>query len=82
MWVYKFVDKETRTQVPTFGTFLRANHDTVHMWLENTTEPMEVRLSFTLRLIQWITSVCILFLFVHALIAPEGLYFEEQCEKR
>lgn len=72
MWLYNFLRKETRTNVPTFWTFLRSNHDTVKMWLENTSEPMAIRVSFSLRFIRWLIEVCILFLFVFAMIGPEG----------
>ena len=82
MWLYKFIDKETRTQVPTFWTFVRTNHDSVKMWLENTSEPVGLRLSFSLRLLHWLISICILFLFVYALIDPDGGYFEKECDKR
>ena len=82
MWVYKFIDSETRTQVPSFWTFLRSNHDLIRMWLENTSEPLSERLNFTLRVMKWITSVCILFLFVCFMINPQGDYYTEQCFKR
>ena len=52
------------------------------MWLENTSQPVELRQSFSLRLLQWLISVCILFLFVYALIEPAGSYYQEECEKR
>ena len=82
MWVYKFVDKKTRTQVPGFWTFVRSNHDSIKMWLENTSEPTNIRLGFSLRVLRWLISVCILFLFVFALIDPDGGYFEQECDKR
>ena len=50
MWVYKFADKETRQQVPTWKTFIRSNHDSIKMWLENTTEIVAWRVHFGLRL--------------------------------
>ena len=82
MWLYKYIDKGTRTQVPTFKTFLRENHDTVKMWLENTTEPEERRISFSLRVLRWLVSFCFLFLFVYALIDPQGGYYIQECDKR
>ena len=82
MWVYKYIDKQTRTQVPSYWTFMRSNQDLIKMWLENTTIPVADRIGFSLRLIRWIVSICILFLFVDALIAPEGSYFESECNKR
>ena len=82
MWVYKFVNKETRTQVPSFWTFLVTNHETLKMWLENTSEKVELRIHFALRVIRWLTSLCILFLFVFAMISPQGSYYAEQCDKR
>ena len=82
MWVYKFVNKETRTQVPTFWTFLRTNHETIKMWLENTTEVVEMRIHFALRVMRWLVSLCILFLFVYAMINPQGGYYKKECSKR
>lgn len=82
MWLYKFLSKETRTQVPTYWTFLRSNHDTIKMWLENTTEPLNVRLGFSLRVIRWLVSFCLLFLILHVLINPQGSYYQKQCDKR
>ena len=82
MWVYKFIDKESRAQVPTYWTFLRTNQDTIKMWLENTTVPVQDRIGFSLRVIRWIVSTCILFLFIYALIDPQGSYFESECNKR
>lgn len=82
MWLFKFVDKETRTQVPTFKTFMRSNHDTIKMWLENTSQPLDIRQSFSLRVLQMLISICILFLFVHVLIQPEGSYYKQECDKR
>ena len=49
MWLFKFVDKETRTQVPSYKTFIRSKQDTIKMWLENTSQPVELRQSFSLR---------------------------------
>lgn len=77
MWVYKFADKETRNQVPTLNTFLRGNQDTIKMWLENTTETVAWRVHFSLRLLHWLVSVCILFLTVYALVDPKGSYYQE-----
>ena len=77
MWVYKFVNKETRTQVPTFWTFLRTNHETIKMWLEDTTEVVEMRIHFALRVMRWLVSLCILFLFVYAMINPQGGYYKK-----
>lgn len=82
MWVYKFINKETRTQVPTYWTFLRSNHESVKMWLENTTELVEMRIHFALRVMRWLVSLCILFLFVYAMINPQGSYYKEECSKR
>ena len=82
MWLYKFINKESRTHVPTFWTFLRTNHDSIKMWLENTAEPLHLRIHFALRVIRWITSACILFLFVYAMIGPQGEYYMKECEKR
>ena len=82
MWVYKFINKETRTQVPSLWTFLRSNQETIKMWLENITEPIDLRIHFSLRVIRWLTSLCILFLFVYAMIAPQGRYYADECEKR
>ena len=82
MWIYKFIDKEARTQVPTFWTFIVSNHDTMKMWVENTAEPVENRLGFSLRLLRWVITTCILFLFVHVMINPNGEYYEKECEKR
>lgn len=82
MWLYKFINKESRTQVPTFWTFLRSNHDTINMWLENTSEPLSLRVHFSLRVLRWITSLSILFLFVYALIGPQGSYYQKECKKR
>ena len=52
------------------------------MWLENTPEPLVKRVPFALRIFRWLVSFCILFLFVHALIAPEGKYYAKECNKR
>ena len=82
MWVYKFIDKKTRYQVPTYWTFLRSNQDSVKMWLENTTVPVSDRVGFSLRVIRWFVSTCILFLLIFSLIGPEGSYFEKECDKR
>lgn len=82
MWVYKFIDKETRTQVPSLGTFILTNHDSIKFWLENTSEPVPDRLGFSLRLLRWLISVCILFLIIYSLIAPQGEFFEAECNKR
>lgn len=38
MWLYKFIHKDSRTQVPSFSTFLLGNHDSIKMWLENVSE--------------------------------------------
>ena len=82
MWVYKFIQKDSRTQVPSFWTFLRSNQDTIVMWLENTTEPINTRVHFSLRVLRWLTSMCILFMFVYAMIRPRGKYYTAECEKR
>ena len=52
------------------------------MWLENTTEPLSLRINFFLRVIRWLTSFCILFLFVYAVIGPQGPYYKQECSKR
>jgi len=79
MWLYKYLDKQTRTQVPTFRNFIYSNHDTLSMWFENIYEAPNIRLPYGLRLIQWIIKFCILFLFLYALIAPEGSFYQHEC---
>lgn len=82
MWLYKFIHKTTRTQVPSFSTFLLGNHDSIKMWLENVAEAPSERMSFSLRFLRWLISICLLYLFIYALISPEGGYYQEECEKR
>ena len=82
MWLYKFIDKNTRTQVPSFSTFLNGNHDTIKMWLENVAEPPSQRMNFSLRFLRWIISICFLYLFVYVIIDPQGSYYQEECDKR
>ena len=34
MWAYRYINKETRLQVPTFKTFIKQNHDILKLWCE------------------------------------------------
>jgi hypothetical protein len=45
------------------------------MWFENVYEAPNVRLSYGLRLMKWVIQLCILFLFLYVLIAPEGSFY-------
>ena len=82
MWVYKFSNERTRTQVPKFWTFLRQNHDLLKLWMEDVYEEVEDRFSFFLRVVRFITVQCMLFVIVFALMAPDDSYFQRECFKR
>lgn len=68
--------------MPSYKTFLAGNHDTIKMWLENVSEPLQDRMNFSLRFLRWIISICLLYLFVYVLIDPEGSYYQQECDKR
>ena len=70
MWVQKFITKETRTNVPRFKTFLRLNQDLLKLWYEDTTTQYEERIQFPMRVIRFLTSTAILFVFVYAFVFP------------
>ena len=76
MWVQKFITKETRTQVPKFKTFLRNNQDLLKLWYEDTTTRVEERMAFPMRVIRFLTSTAILFVFVYAIVNPQGSYYQ------
>jgi hypothetical protein len=82
MWVYKYSQEKSRTQVPKFWTFLRQNHDVFKLWFEDVTEAIEDRISFPLRLIRFISTQCLLFIFIYIFIGPKDGYYQQECTKR
>ena len=75
MWVKKFITKETRTQVPKFNTFLRNNQDLLKLWYEDVNCPLEERIPFPMRVIRFLCSFAILFVWVYAFVNPQGSYY-------
>ena len=75
MWAYRYINKETRLQVPTFKTFIKQNHDILKLWCEEIQEPMDERVNFTLRIFRFATYCFLLFLIVILLVAPQDLYY-------
>jgi hypothetical protein len=62
--------------------FLIQNHDLLKLWIEDTLEPYSERMFFPLRILRFLSSVCILFIMVYVIIAPQDSYFAGECEKR
>ena len=77
MWVYKYSKKKSRQEVPKFWTFLKENQDSLKFWLENMAEVPEDRIPFSLRFLQFWTSICILFVVLCWFINPQGSYYQE-----
>lgn len=82
MWAQRFIKKETRTQVPTFRKFLMQNHDLLKLWFEDTLESPEDRMGFLLRILRFLATLCIMFIFVYVIISPRDLYYDQECNKR
>ena len=82
MWVYKYSKKETRYHVPKYWTYLKENQDALKMWFEDMADDPKERIPFSLRVIQYFISVCILYVFVYAFINPQGEYYQENCQRR
>jgi len=53
MWAYKYLHKDSRTNVPKYWTFLKSNHDMLKLWFEDQTEPLNDRVSFPVRCIKF-----------------------------
>lgn len=82
MWAQRFIKKETRTQVPTFRKFLTQNHDLLKLWFEDSLEAPEDRMTFPLRILRFLATTCLLFIFVYAIIYPRDVYYDQECKKR
>lgn len=82
MWAQKFINKETRTQVPKLKTFLIQNHDLLKLWFEDQLESFEDRMIFPIRILRFVATTCILFIFVYLMIDPQDTFFAAECEKR
>lgn len=68
MWAYKFLQKETKLQVPRFKTFFYQNQDLLVLWYEDQNEPVEDRIPFSMRCLKYVAHMCILFAIMVALI--------------
>jgi hypothetical protein len=75
MWVYRYNNTETRVQVPTLKTFFFQNHDVLKWWYEDGLEPVEDRLSFSMRTCRILMVSCILFIFTNVIINPHDSYY-------
>lgn len=51
------------------------NHDLLKLWFEDQSEKVVNRLSFSLRVIKWIASLCILYIATYLLINPQNSYY-------
>jgi hypothetical protein len=82
MWAYKYVHKDTKLEVPRFRTFFYQNQDLLKLWYEDESEPVEDRVSFSMRCLKYIAHLCILCIILFALISPEDAEFHKECYKR
>ena len=56
--------------MPKFKTFLRNNQDLLKLWYEDTATRIEERMAFPMRVIRFLTSTSLLFVFVYAFVNP------------
>lgn len=82
MWAYKYQQKDTRTQVPSYKKFMFANHDLLKLWYEDQMEPTLDRISFPMRVLRFTACIGILFIFLFLVIAPQESTFQFNCAKR
>jgi hypothetical protein len=82
MWAYKFLQKETHTQVPYFQTFFFENQEMLNLWFESETESLEDRPPFYLRFLKYGTQLLMLLLVTVAVVGQEGTAFNRMCDRR
>lgn len=57
--------------MPKLKTFLIQNHDLLKLWFEDQLEPFEDRMIFPLRILRFLATTFLLFIFVYVIIDPQ-----------
>ena len=82
MWAYKFINKDTRLNVPSFKTFFFENQELLQLWYEDETVEIEERVNFAMRLLRYCGHLFILFLVLVKVIGAQDHDFNYQCKQR
>lgn len=82
MWAYKFLQKDTKLQVPKFKTFVYQNQDLLKLWYEDESEPLEDRISFAMRCLKYGAQICMQMTILYAFINSRDLFYHKICNQR
>ena len=83
MWLYRFIDPNTRGLVPHLSEFIKRYHDLTGLCLEQTYLPQEQRIGFIQRFFKFIFYLAVLLAFVY--IVPkygDDIYYTDMCQRR
>lgn len=79
MWAYKFINRDTRLNVPTFKTFFFHNQELLQLWYEDESLELEDRVNFAMRCLRYSGHLFILFVVLVKVISAEDHTFHFQC---
>jgi hypothetical protein len=82
MWAYKFLQKDTKLDVPKFKTFVYQNQDLLKLWYEDEQERLEDRISFAMRCLKYGAHLCILLVILISLFNNSDESFDQICSRR
>ena len=82
MWAYKYIQKETKLEVPKFKVFLFQNQDLLKLWYEDESEPMEDRISFAMRFLKYSVELFMQLVILFVLLNSKDEEFQKVCSKR
>lgn len=83
MWAYKYMQKETKLQVPSFKSFFYENQELLALWFENESEELlEDRPPFAMRCLKYLTQLSFLLVSVILLVDAKDMGYSQNCEKR
>lgn len=82
MWAYKFLNKDTRLQVPSFKTFMFQNQEWLQLWYEDETVELEDRVNFAMRCLRYSGHLFILFCVMIIMINSQDAENQNFCDRR
>jgi len=83
MWLYRFIDPATRSNIPSLPDFLKWNHDITTICYDQTYLPQEERLTFLQRLFKFLFYLGVLLSFVYVMgDLGNDQYYTNMCKRR